>query len=270
MATSSWEDIINAIPDESDQSQIANLAERYPEVKSGWLRQSDYSRKLDELKPIRDDLAKWESWAASNWDDENNAPKLEVYWRNRAKELEASKGDEMTFDDISKWAQDNGVVTKDTLKHKEDEFLNSINGTAYFALAAADLQGRHIEEFGKPMKVRDFAAKMAEAGVNDPDAFFDRYVADQRSERLKLEREKELEEARAAEREKVRREMAEKQMQSKGQYPMTDEAPQMGHFEAKVRKIADPEAAQKAELGDNTLSMLAAQDYRKKQSGLSE
>ncbi len=270
MATNSWEDIVNAITDESDRSQITSLADRYPEVKSGWLRQSDYSRKLDELKPVREDLTKWESWANDNWDYENNAPKLEVYWKNRAKELEASKDNEMTFDDISKWATDNGVITKDTLAGKEKEFLNSINGTAYFALAAADLQGRHMEEFGKPMKVRDFAAKMAESGSNDPDAFFDKYVSEARSERLKAERDKEIENARASEREKVKREFAEKQVNSKGIYPMTDEAPPLGHFEAKVRDLANPKAADNARLGDNTLSMLAAQEFRKKQSGLSE
>jgi hypothetical protein len=183
MATNSWEDIINAIPDESDRGRVTELASKYPDLKGGWLRQSDYSRQLDGLKPVREELTQWQSWAEDNWDFEKSAPKAELYWRERAQQLENSKGDDMTFDDIGKFIAEKGVITKDDLQAKEQEFGSRIQGTAYFALAVAEKAQEYQHEFGKPFKSREFASRMAAENANDVDAFFDKYVSEDRNAR---------------------------------------------------------------------------------------
>jgi hypothetical protein len=268
MATQSWEDIINAIPDESDRGQVAELANKYPDLRGGWLRQSDYSRQLDSLKPVKEELSQWQSWAESNWDFENNAPKAELYWRNRAQELENSKGDEMTFDDIGKYIAEKGVITKDVLSAKEQEFGNHIQGTAYFAVALNEKAAEYQHEFGKPFKARDFAAKMAQSNAQDIDDFFDKYVAEDRNAiRQQKDQEREAK-IRAEEREKTKQEILSRQVTS--QYPVESDAPQMGHLEAKIKNLAAPDALDKAQLGQGTLAAIAAAEYRKQQAGLTE
>jgi hypothetical protein len=268
MATSSWEDIINAIPDESDRSRVTELASKYPDLKGGWLRQSDYSRQLDSLKPVKEELSQWQSWADNNWDFENNAPKAELYWKQRAQELENSKGDEMTFDDIGKYIQEKGVITKDVLTQKEQEFGTHIQGSTYFNLAVAEKAAEYQHEFGKPFKARDFASKMAQANAQDIDDLFDKYVAEDRNAiRQKQDQEREAR-IRAEEREKTRQEIMQKQVHS--QYPVESDAPQIGHLEAKIKNLAAPDALDKAVLGNGTLAAIAAANYRKEQAGLTE
>src|SRR3954463_10555136 len=103
MAANSFEDVLNSISDDSDKQSLSSLVEKYPGMKSGWLRQDDYSRKLDSFKDVEKKAGEWNAWAQENWDFEANTPKLEKYWREKATELEAKQGTDMTFDDINKF-----------------------------------------------------------------------------------------------------------------------------------------------------------------------
>ncbi len=101
MAVNSFDDILNSlVGDADDREVLGSLASKYPEIKQGWLRQADYSRKLDSFRDTEKKVEAWNKWAADNWDTENNAPKMEVFWRNKAHELESQVNTDMTFDEI--------------------------------------------------------------------------------------------------------------------------------------------------------------------------
>ena len=273
MAVNSFDEILNSV-DESDRATLSDLSSRYPDLKNGWLRQSDYSRNLDKLRATEAEYQKykttaeaWTEWASNNWDLEANRPKAEKYWNDRANELEAQRGQDMTFDDIKKFATEQGFISKtdleSTLTQKQNEIGESFKGSAYFSAVLNELQGNHIHEFKQPLKTRDFISKLQEYGTNDLDAAYEKYVADDRRKIAEEKHQKELEKIRAEERDKV-----EQEFRGRGlTLPVDQEAPGVGHFESRVKHVGDPEAMAKATLGDGITARLAAEQYRKDKAG---
>lgn len=274
MAANSFEEILNSlVTDDTDKSALNGLASKYPGIREGWLRQSDYSRKLDA---VRESEKKLTDWYTENWDEAASMPKMEKYWRERATELEGKAGQDMTFDEVKKFTDEaltaRGVVSKAdldaTLKTKTEEFNNGFLGNMYQNALLIEKQGEHIIEFKKPLKVRELFAKMQEFGKDDPrylndiEASYDKYVADDRKVRTEAaDKEKEARIRKEA-KEEAEKEFTEKHL-NHGGMPVDQNEGEMGHFQQKTMKIQDPDALKNAELGKMTLAHIAAQEYRK-------
>lgn len=276
MAVNSFDEVLNSlVGDPDDREVLENLSTKYPEIKNGWLRQSDYSRKLDSFRDTEKKVEAWNKWAEENWDKDNNAPKMEIYWRNRAQELESQAGTDMTFDEIKNFTEglmtERGVMTKtdfeSAINNKAQEIDKGFQGSAYFSAVIAEKTAEHLSEFGKPLKVREFISKLGEYGTNDLDAAYDRYVAEDRKTREEKALEEKIERIRSEEREKAKQEVL---AQHTGGLPIDQGEPTAGHLEAKLRLVGQPDAAEKANLGDGTLAQIAAQAYRKQQLGITE
>ena len=65
---SAFDEILEKFSDEGDRTTFQGLAERYPEIKDGLLRQSDYSRRMSEIDNSIKELDSWKQWGAENWD----------------------------------------------------------------------------------------------------------------------------------------------------------------------------------------------------------
>lgn len=278
MAVNSFDEILNGLVSDSDDREVLEaLASKYPDIKNGWLRQSDYSRKLDSFRDTEKKVEAWNKWAEDNWDTENNAPKMEIYWRNKAQELESQVGTDMTFDEIKNFTDnfltERGVMTKNdfesAINSKAAEIDKGFQGSAYFSAVIAEKTAEHLSEFGKPLKVREFIGKLGEYGTNDLDAAYDRYVQEERKTRDEKQLEEKIERIRNEEREKAKQEVL-SQLPNSGGLPIDQGEPIAGHLEARVRSIGQPDAAEKANLGDGTLAQIAAQAYRKQQLGIKE
>ena len=273
MAANSFDEVLNSlVADESDRGVLSDLVNKYPGIKDGWLRQSDYSRKLDSFRDTEKKVQQWEEWAAENWDSEANIPKMERYWKERAEELEGQVGTDMTFDDISNFITEKGVLTKNELDNvlnsKSEEINRNFQGSAYFAAVIAEKQGEHIAEFSKPLKVRDFIAKLNEYGTNDLDAAYERYVSEDRKTLADKAHEREIEQIRAEERKKAEEEFATRKFNNG--LPVDQEEPSLGPLQAKMQMVGDPDALEKATLGSGTIAQIAAQQYRKDKLGISQ
>lgn len=278
MAVNSFDEILNGLVSDSDDREVLeSLATKYPDIKNGWLRQSDYSRKLDSFRDTEKKVEAWNKWAEDNWDTENNAPKMEIYWRNKAQELESQVGTDMTFDEIKSFTDnfltERGVMTKNdfesAINSKAAEIDKGFQGSAYFSAVIAEKTAEHLSEFGKPLKVREFIGKLGEYGTNDLDAAYDRYVQEERKTREEKQLEEKIERIRNEEREKAKQEVL-SQLPNNGGLPIDQGEPIAGHLEARVRSIGQPDAAERASLGDGTLAQIAAQAYRKQQLGIKE
>lgn len=278
MAVNSFDEILNGLVSDSDDREVLEaLASKYPDIKNGWLRQSDYSRKLDSFRDTEKKVEAWNKWAEENWDTENNAPKMEIYWRNKAQELESQVGTDMTFDEIKNFTDnfltERGVMTKNdfesAINSKAAEIDKGFQGSAYFSAVIAEKTAEHLSEFGRPLKVREFIGKLGEYGTNDLDAAYDRYVQEERKTRDEKQLEEKIERIRSEEREKAKQEVL-SQLPNNGGLPIDQGEPIAGHLEARVRSIGQPDAAERASLGDGTLAQIAAQAYRKQQLGIKE
>lgn len=278
MAVNSFDEILNGLVSDADDREVLEaLASKYPDIKNGWLRQSDYSRKLDSFRDTERKVEAWNKWAEDNWDAENNAPKMEVYWRNKAQELESQVGTDMTFDEIKNFTEgflsERGVMTRNdfesAINSKAVEIDKGFQGSAYFSAVIAEKTAEHLSEFGRPLKVREFIGKLGEYGTNDLDAAYDRYVQEERKTRDEKQLEEKIERIRSEEREKAKQEVL-SQLPNSGGLPIDQGEPIAGHLEARVRSIGQPDAAERANLGDGTLAQIAAQAYRKQQLGIKE
>lgn len=301
MAVNSFDDVLNSlVSDESDRGVLKELAEKYPDVKSGWLRQSDYSRKLDAFREterkaeeykngfesikaqfedlnskygdVASELQDWHSWKENNWDETDNIPKMEKYWRERAAELEASKGQDMTFDDIKKFMNESGVVTRNdlenTLTSKAQEIDNGFKGSAYFTVMLNELSNEHYAEFKKPLKTTEFVAKLNEYGTTDLQTAYSKYVAEDRKALADKAEAEKIEKIKQQTREELEKEFAQKTFNNGG--VPTDNEPGLGPLQSKLQMVGDPDALDKAELGSGITARLAAEAFRKKELGIAQ
>jgi hypothetical protein len=301
MAVNSFEDVLNSlVSDESDRGVLQGLVEKYPTIKDGWLRQSDYSRKLDafrdtarkaeeykdkfseisnqfdeistKYKETSEELSAWHQWKENNWDEEANVPKMERYWREKAQELEASKGQDMTFDEIEQFITQKGVVTKNdlesTLSSKAQEIDKGFQGSAYFTVMLNEISNEHYAEFKKPLKTTELVAKLNEFGTTDLRTAYDKYVSADRQALADKAKQEEIEKIRKEEREAVEKEFLNRNLNSS--MPVDQETSGLGPLQAKMQRVGDPEALDKANLGDGTIARLAAEALRKEKLGIAQ
>lgn len=150
------------------------------------------------------------------------------------------------------------LLTADALAAKEQQVNDLVNNMSRLATRIPYLNAQNKDEFGNYFDPDDFLAKATEAGAKDLDKYWkDTYTQEARSKKAEQEIERRVTDARRDERLKVLQE------QSGSQMPTLDGSPEIGHFQAKIMGLKDPNApaliAPEAELGKGQIARAAAQ-----------
>lgn len=222
-----WEELLASIKDEPDRQAIETVASKHPELKNGWLRQSDYSRKMDAIKKTEDYVKGWEKWKDDNWVPEAYALEDGTKVGATKRELEKDAviadlqkrievgGSEVTFEDLSKEIAKHGFVSKDsfdkTIGEKESGLKQYVDNFGGIALDAVNATVRHLKEFDEvldPKKVIEYGAEHKKATFGEA---YDSFVAERREAKRKEQFEAELAKAR-----QEGAEAKEKEFQAKG------------------------------------------------------
>ena len=167
---SAFDEILEKFSDEGDRTTFQGLAERYPEIKDGLLRQSDYSRRMSEIDNSIKELDSWKQWGAENWDADRKMTKREAEQAQKLEELTSEKerlaqliefgglgGDDMNFDELEKWGKTftdkQGFVTASTVQAEKTNLERRMDAKDAFIASAAGslayLTLKHEKEFGE-------------------------------------------------------------------------------------------------------------------------
>lgn len=225
-----FEELLEAISDTSDREALANLGSKYKELKDGVLRQSDYSRKMNEYSAekkkfderkseIDAELAKlneWRSWRTDNWDDGLGMTKAEIAKQERIEELNAelevlksAQGTDMTFEEVESYIEKHmgkkQVLTReqwdkelkgslvDRKFYEEDvarRTTGMANGLEYLYESTYPLGFSHIKEFDEPLDVAELMKFANENKIAKIPEAYKMWVAPKREE-LREKRHKE-------------------------------------------------------------------------------
>lgn len=294
MAINSFDDVIAAIKDETVRQSLVKEAEENPEIKGGWLRQADYSRKMNEVRGRLDYASEWDKWKVDNWDDKLGMLKTEVKAYETIRELEVEnltlKGrvdTEMTYDQLQEevnklWdSKSKGVLTEDTFAQKfggqyipKADYEKDVNTRLGNVLAGVEqlygktsvLAMKHMKEFDEiidPLSIVEFANKN---GVSDLEKAYGLMVSPRRDERQSEVRKKELEEAEKRGEMKARQEVS---MGPNGRIPTDSGSPEMGHLQQRILKVkaeGAPAVPDDVKMdGTGSLGHSVAQLYRQEQ-----
>ena len=256
----SFEDILESIKDDSIREVIKKEAESNPALKGGWLRQAEFSRKLNELDGKAKYADAWETWKKENWDDGLKMTKAEAEAQQRIREMEAEnetlrqlQGDsDVTFEQLQ--SEVDKMVTAKTKGALTEEQFNQKYGTKLFDKAAYDkevnervtnwtaardnmylqmyeLGFKHKDEFGEILKPADVIKYANENKIQDLEEAHNRMVAPRRTEKQNKDMELKLEAARKEGETKAKQEMA---MSSTGRMPTDAGAPEMSHLQQRL------------------------------------
>jgi hypothetical protein len=282
LAGNGFADILGLIADESERVQFEQIVSKYPQVKEGFLRQEDYSRKLAETEEQRKYAEAWDIWKQNNWLADHNMTKqqYEALLENEALRQQLQKaGEPMDFAQLDKYLGEKGYVAKkdveELLATKEPEVEQLVDGR-YAALSAVmsktmPLVVKHLKEFDEALDVDAMYANAVKLGINDPDAAYNAYVSDRRAERMKQDHEKAVNEAFERGKQTVQQQIA---MGAEGRMPVDLNGPEMGHLQNSLSQT--PTDAEKAanvvpenvELGKGVSRFVAAH-FRQKEAGAS-
>jgi hypothetical protein len=178
-------DILTGVSVESDQKAAIEAALENPiiakRIEEATLRQSDYSRKLDEYNKKAVEQQKYHSYL--------------VDWQRQEQErIDAEMAK------IKKLANDEGVNldnSSDQNKNylSKDEFQKAAQEYVAYANTSATLQAKHLKEFGEILNLQEVVELATKEGTNVNIAY-ERLVQPRREEVRKAEFEKQLEAAR--------------------------------------------------------------------------
>lgn len=269
---------ISGMADE-DKHALSQIAGKYPDLDKAVLRQSEFSRKMNQLSGVqreRDEfnekLNQWEAWKAANWDDGAEATKQELEarrevtaLREKVAHLEATggTGDEMTFDQIETQLKAGGYQKSADVLAEVDKRNNTM-GLAFQTVftRVTPLVHRFYREFNEDMPLEDFTKFVMDnpERLKDVNQSYSEWTAPR-----KLEAERKALETQRAELEEARRKLQETPM---AQSPTETGGPRpMGILEQrKMAKAAGQDIdidKVNAPLGNGTLTALAAAELRK-------
>lgn len=295
MSKNAFEDVLaSIIPNGSDRKVLEDVAAKYPALRESILRQSDYSRKMDELQRERQTLQErvehgeqWDNWYRQNWVPDALGPglgatKRELEHVKKLKEAEKQLaemqqrievGGEVTFDELNNYLdkkfQETGVARKEDIDRVVNEKASGVEqfvqknleGYTHLATRTPVIALKHFKEFGEvldPEGLIEFALKNKKP---DLDTAYDDFVKDQREQKAAKQREEELERVRREEREKI---FAERGM-SPSSMPDDNGSPDVGPMMKRILSIQgadDGGDASKAELGRGQLAKHAARNWQ--------
>lgn len=174
---------LNVAPD--DRALLSGIAAKYPELQSGYLRQSDYSRLANEAQQkvadrersareakaaadaAKAELDAWNEWKASNWDPGTNQFILDARVQEleqRLREAAAGGGSDVArFSDIAgeleTYLQQRGVLVKDDILPLQEAFTNQGQAIQHMFLKAITLPTIYAQRTqGKEMDTASFWA----------------------------------------------------------------------------------------------------------------
>lgn len=294
MSKNAFEDVLaSIIPIEEDRQVLAEVAAKHPALRESMLRQSDYSRKMDELKrereAVQDRIAhaeQWDGWYRENWvndalGDGVGATKRELEHIKKLREAESKLaemqqrievGGEVTFDELNKYLDDKfqqtGVARKEDVEKLlsdrasgvEQFVKQNLEGFTHLAMRAPVLTLKHFQEFGEVMDPDALVKYALEHKKSDLDSAYDEYIRDQRQDRAAKQREEEIERVRKEEREKV---LAERGM-SPNSMPDDNGPPEMGPMMKRIMSIqgaGDGSDASSADIGRGQIAKHAARTW---------
>lgn len=255
-----FDEILKKVEDPEIRQQFEELAVKAPvvtkEIENGYLRQSDYSRQLDELGDVKERVQRanhWDAWREANYDATQKKTiqqiAVEQELQKTREELEQLKAGAAGGDDdmarfsdfggdtdpaaiaaiVKKTIADMNLVSKADVESLSpageiDKKLNQFGYNAENFLAkVVTLADKHREEFGKPLDMDQFMTAIREKR-KAPQDLYPEFVAEQREERRKQQeeqREKEFQEKIAAAREEgAQRARSEIAMSPDGRVPV--------------------------------------------------
>lgn len=295
MAVNSFDEVLANVQEPEWKEVFQKATEKYPDLKAGWMRQDDYSKKSNERDSKVKLAEKWEDWRKGNWDDAVGMTKAESELQKRLQviELEAetlrqSREHEMTFEEVQKEIQkemenrSKGFLTEDKFKQtygnklfdKEsydkniDERLGRVvAGLENLYVGTYQLGFKHQKEFGEildPLTVVDYANKN---GMNDLTKAYDLMVHGRREETRNKEIETKIAEAKKQGAEEVRKEI---NMGPGGKMPSDSGSPNMTHLQERILRGNRIETDDKTKIpdevkmdGSGRLGHHVAEQYRR-------
>lgn len=255
------EQLLAKMEDAEAKADFNGLVERAP-ILNDWIVDPAVRAKNDEIA----------AWAETEWDYEHGMSKLEFQQQQELAVFKA-RGNGMELNELNeylgKYIKDNGLQTRSEveaqIKAKEDAFSQELNMVSTLATRVSYLNGRYQKDFGEMFDPDEFVQKAVDGGYAKQgkaglDQYYQEYTKDKQTAKQTAEIEARIETARKEEREKV---LAERGMGADGNMPTLDGSPEMGHFEAKLKGMAnvDPNASTvpaNAELGRGTIARFAA------------
>jgi len=263
-----FDELLSAISDPNDKAALQSLGDKIPALKESVLRQSDYSRKLNEFqqkeatfKDAEERLQNWESWRSDNWLDEHNMTRpqweaqQELERMNRLIQPNSQpQGDEieMTPEELNAQLEtlisQKGFLTQSQvdaqLAAKEAEFNNRLttNATNQAMLSTLTQQYglRHYQKFGEVLDTNDLFDKANKAGIQNFEQAYEMYTAPKVRELEQQAHAKEIEEAKAAGYNEGRQQST---MGQDGRMPVDMGVPEMGYLQKQFAGIKSPEGS---------------------------
>lgn len=276
--------LLEKLGDANDTSVLQSLASKYPVLKESVLMQSDYSRKMDE---VRDKLKEaevnaqalkgWETWRDENYDDSAKATKAEIALRAQLQEqqekLNAIEDNEMTAEQMQAHLDSllagKGYMPKSdvekVLAEKSKEFEDRLYGVTSLVSALVPLSTKHFQEFGEPLDTEQMFKIGNEKKLTDPASAYEAMVAPRRAERMTQQHEEALKLAK----EEGRKEAVQNlNLGENGRFPSDTGEPVMSIVQRRHMGLAveeDEEVGKGVELGPNLGRHVAAKYMRDKQ-----
>lgn len=307
MAKSGFEVLLESLPDSDEfefkgsvRKAFAELAEKVPKLKESVLAQSDYSRRMDEVRDKVKLADTWDEWRRNNWDDDKHMTRSELEKQAEMDrlqtELETARtaalatGEEMNFDQLNQrleqYSKEKNFLTPDELKKQFDgktkEVEDYVKGySAPIARAALDipyLMAKHEKEFGEILDPDILTKYAAEKGnFNLRDVYEKDWVVEKRTDAMKKHYESELQKVKdgeAAKLEAVRAEAtaAARTQQIMGQpsgNPVDMGGNDMGPLQRRMLPESDVDRSKAPEvpIGEGGLAAYAAREFLAKQAG---
>jgi hypothetical protein len=292
---SAFDELLETFSTQEDRKAFEDIATKYPQVKEYGLRQSDYSRQLNELNEQITELNEWRDWRSRNWDDQRGMTTREVARLQELEELKTQKeqleqkvafgglgGDDMNFEQLENWGKEfaakNGFLTKDAISAKEQELRELVIGTNSFtanaALLVPYLNQRHQQEFGELFEPDQFLRDATAKNRHDLKDYYEKeFVVEKREAKRKADYESEIARVKSEADERVKKadENAQgaierlKGMGPQGQSPADADGPQMASFQRKYlgldKKPEDGSGAPEVSLGEGGIAAYAAHEF---------
>jgi hypothetical protein len=297
-SVSAFDDIISQFGDDEDKSTFLGLAEKHPFIKEYGMRQSDYSRQLNENKEKLALADEWNGWKSNHWDDEAQMTKQQKAAVDEAARLKQEKedlesriavmgsgGDEVTFEELEKFGtklmSEKGLITKADMDAKEAELKGYVTGVNGFMTKAAVtvpyLNAKHQQEFGEMFDPDDFIKVATEKQRYDLKDFYEKdYVVEKRQANIEARHKAAIDkvnadaEVKITEANKRAEEIAARVagMGAGGMNPSDDGGSAMGGFQKRYLELDKAEAtntAPEVPLGQGAVAAFAAAKWRQDQ-----
>jgi hypothetical protein len=302
---SSFELLLETLPDEEFEFKgpvrkaMEELGQKIPKIRDSVLAQSEFSRKMDEVRGDVNLAQQWKKWRDDYWLDEQKMTKSEFEKAEKIQALETDletarqaalgQGDQMTFEQLGQWSEgfmkDKGLVTnaglEKTLKEKETSLTDYVKSyTQPVATAALDvpyIMQKHQAEFGEVLDPKPLVKAAAEKNNFDLRDFYEKdWVVERRQKAMQEKHDAEMKKLqeetdaklKAAE-EKTERLKAQAMGQNSGG-PVDMGGPELGVLQKQLvpSAPADGEAPKIPDvpLGDGSVAAFAAREYMRKQA----